>query len=255
MHKKFKILGVDISAVNIGMACQIVDDLISQRKKSYVCVAPVSTVIFSQEDDKYKEVINDADMVTPDGMPLVWLARLCGYKDVKRTYGPDLMLALCDHGQQKGYNHYLLGGSDETLINLEESLKQKFPKISVVGKYSPPFRDLTNEEHGNICEKVRSASPDILWIGLGSPKQEFWMKENCGKLNVPISIAVGAAFDFLAGTKPQAPVWMQRCGLEWLFRLCCEPRRLAKRYFVGNTKFVFLVLKSFIKGELVKNGS
>jgi len=253
MHKRFNILGVYISAVNLDLACQEIENLIRNPRQSYVCVAPVSTIVTCQEDDHYKDVINQADMVTPDGMPLVWLARGLGLKQVRRTYGPDLMLAFFDYSQEKGFRHYLLGGSQETLDKLESNLKQQFPKCNIVGKYSPPFRALTDEEEENIIEKLNTSGADVLWVGLGSPKQEFWIKAHSAKLDVPVAVGVGAAFDFLSGTKPQAPQWMRSLGLEWLFRLCCEPKRLAKRYFLGNSKFIYLIIKSFFKGELKRN--
>jgi len=253
MHRRFKILDVDISAVDLSKACHIVDDLISKSKNNYICVAPVSTLIHSQEDERFKNIVNSAAMVTPDGMPLVWLARMKGYKDVKRTYGPDLMLALCEYGLTRNYRHYLLGGSIEALKQLAENLKLKYPNLNVAGTFSPPFKELTDNEQANMIDTINKSDTDILWVGLGSPKQEFWMKENCDKLNVPVMIGVGAAFDFLSGLKPQAPLWMQRFGLEWLFRLFCEPRRLARRYFIGNCKFILLIIKSFFKGELKKD--
>ncbi len=190
-------------------------------------------------------------MVTPDGMPLVWLARVFGYSEVKRTYGPDLMLALCDLGQQKGYKHFFYGGTPETCEKLESVFKGKFPQIKIAGHYSPPFRELTEEENNEIIEKISIIQPDILWVGLGSPKQDFWMNKNCGKLRVPVMVGVGAAFDFLSGFKRQAPLWMQRCGLEWFFRLCSEPKRLWKRYLIGNTKFMYLLIKGIFKKERI----
>ena len=249
MHKRFRILNVNVSAVNLNTACEVIDGLIRERKQGYVCVAPVSTIVSCQEDEEYCKVINQADLVTPDGMPLVWLAKLKGYSEVNRTYGPDLMRALCDRGQQRGYKHFLYGGTPQTCEKLESFLKEAFPQIKIVGRYSPPFRELTEEENHEISSEISTIQPDILWVGLGSPKQDFWMNKNCGKLRTPVMIGVGAAFDFLSGVKKQAPCWMQRCGLEWFFRLCNEPQRLWKRYLVGNTKFIYFLIKTFFKKE------
>jgi len=243
----FDILGVKIDAINLSLACEVIDYWIKTSRNAYICVAPVSTIVSCQEDAAYKEVINQADMVTPDGMPVVWLGRLKGHREVKRTYGPDLMLALCTNGLKKGYRHFLYGGTPETCIKLEDSLRERLPSIQIVGKYSPPFHTMLPQDQQEVVEMINQAKPDIVWVGLGSPKQDFWMKQNRGKLSVPVMIGVGAAFDFLSGMKQQAPRWMQRSGLEWLFRLGCEPRRLWKRYLIGNVKFVYFLIKDSLR--------
>jgi len=250
--KRIDICGVPVSAVNLGMACEILDGWIKGRKKSYVCVAPVSTIVDSQVEAEYRKVINEADMVTPDGMPLVWMGKLRGYKDIGRTYGPDLMLALCGQGQKKGYKHFLYGGSKNTCSLLKTVLKEKFPDIDIVGEYAPPFRSDYVQEDAKVVDEINRLSPDVLWIGLGSPKQDYWMQHHRDQLDVPVMVGVGAAFDFIAGTKKQAPKWMRQVGLEWLFRLFSEPRRLWKRYLVGNTQFVYLLIKHAITARLRK---
>ncbi|MFA5059047.1 MAG: WecB/TagA/CpsF family glycosyltransferase [Candidatus Omnitrophota bacterium] len=242
------ILGVKISSVDIPAACAHIFRWIEQKNKTYVCIAPVSTVVRCQEDEQYRSIINGAAMVTPDGMPLVWLGRLKGHKTIKRTYGPDLMLETCRLSQERNCAHYFYGGSQETCDLLEKNLRQKFPKINIAGKYSPPFRNLSFEEDKAIVEEINRCSPDILWVGLGSPKQDIWMSEHRLRLNVPVMVGVGAAFDFIAGTKSQAPIWMQNSGLEWIFRLCCEPGRLWRRYLIGNSKFIFYLLKDLVLG-------
>lgn len=248
MHSESsEILGVRISSVDIQSACSRICRWVEDRTKAYVCVTPVSTIVQCQLDPHYKSIINHADMNTPDGMPVVWISRLKGNRQIARTYGPDLMGAVCAAGQDKGYKHYFYGATPETCRLLEANLKRKFPRMSIVGKISPPFRTLSDEEDSQIVESINRAGPDILWIGLGSPKQDFWMHEHRERLNVPVMIGVGAAFDFLAGTKPQAPRWMQRVGSEWLFRLCCEPQRLWRRYLIGNSKFIFYLLKDCLR--------
>jgi N-acetylglucosaminyldiphosphoundecaprenol N-acetyl-beta-D-mannosaminyltransferase len=163
-------------------------------------------------------------------MSIVWLLKLSGHAHVSRVYGPDLSLAVIERGLTYGWKHFFYGGAPETPALLAEKLKEKFPKLLVSGTYSPPFRDLTPIEEGEIARIINQASPDILWVGISSPKQEKWMAKIIDKLNVPVLIGVGAAFDFLSGRKAQAPLWMQRNGLEWFFRLITEPHRLWKRY-------------------------
>ena len=241
--QKVDILGVKVDAVNLDSAWGIIEEWVSKREKAYVCVAPVSTIVSCHEDEQYRDVVNRAQMVTPDGMPVVWLARGKGFKEVERTYGPDLLLKVCKEGQQKELRHFFYGGTEEVCGRLKTALAAQASSIRIVGMYSPPFRELTDAENEKIVTMINEAQPDILWVGLGSPKQDFWMSKNRDKLTGPVMLGVGAAFDFLSGIKPQAPRWMQCSGLEWLFRLCCEPRRLWKRYFVGNTKFIVLLLK------------
>jgi len=247
------ILGIKIHATNLTLACQVIENWIKDQVRTYVCIAPVSTIIDCQENKEYREIINQAGMTTPDGMPLVWLGRLKGNAIMRRTYGPDLMLSLCDLSQKRGYRHYFYGGTVETNELLVKSLKNRFPELSIVGNFSPPFRNILKSEGDDVLDQINSVHPDVLWVGLGSPKQDFWMKKNRDKLNVPVMIGVGAAFDFLAGTKPQAPLWMRRVGLEWFFRFCCEPKRLWKRYLIGNSKFIYWIIKDFIRSGLKRN--
>lgn len=248
--KTIDICNVPVSSVNISRACDIVDDWINERKKVYVCVAPVSTIVDCQSDNDYKKILDGAEMITPDGMPLVWVAKLMGDREIGRTYGPDLMMALCEKGQIKGYRHYLYGGTENTCSLLKNVLKERFPEIDIVGECTPPFRPLHAKEDEEVLEEINKLNPDILWVGLGSPKQDYWMHEHRGKLDVSVIIGVGAAFDFISGVKRQAPRWMQKSGLEWFFRLCSEPKRLGKRYLVGNTKFIYLLIKHAIRSRL-----
>lgn len=240
------VCGVPVSSVNIEQACHIIGGWIRSRKKVYICVAPVSTIVDARSDAGYRKVLEGAAMITPDGMPVVWTARLKGDKNIARTYGPDLMLALCEKGLAGGYKHFLYGGTESTCSLLENVLKQKMPNISIVGQLAPPFREIHAQESQEVIDRVNRSGADILWVGLGSPKQDYWMSEHRERLDVPVIIGVGAAFDFLSGVKRQAPKWMQRNGLEWFFRLCCEPGRLWKRYLVGNTRFLYFVIKDML---------
>jgi len=246
-HDRLDLLGVRVSAVSVPLAVQQIDRWIETKSKTYVCVAPVSTLVDCQKNADYKSVVNDAGMVTPDGMPVVWLGKASGSRIMERTYGPDLMLAVTQAGQAKGRRHFWYGGRSETLDLLEKSLKTKFPDLKLVGKYSPSMMSYAQKEAPDVIRMINDSKPDILWVGLGSPKQDFWMSLNRPLLDVPVIIGVGAAFDFLSGQKPQAPRWMQRSGLEWLFRLACEPRRLWRRYLIGNLEFLYYLGRARIK--------
>ncbi|MBF0384956.1 MAG: WecB/TagA/CpsF family glycosyltransferase, partial [Candidatus Omnitrophica bacterium] len=230
---KFELLGVNVSATNLKETVVSVMEAIERKKKIYVCVCPVSTVIDCRDSADYRRIVNNADIVTPDGMPVVISGKIKGFKNISRTYGPDLMLDLCDLSQDKGYRHYFFGGKEDNDKLLVESLRKRFPKLIVAGCFSPGERKLGELEDSAIIEQINTSNCDVLWVGLGSPKQDYWMANHREKLNAPVIIGVGAAFDFLSGAKPQAPLWMQRSGLEWLFRLCREPKRLWRRYLIG----------------------
>jgi N-acetylglucosaminyldiphosphoundecaprenol N-acetyl-beta-D-mannosaminyltransferase len=239
---RINILGVGVSAVNIELALQTIDDWISRRKAHYVCVRDVHGIVECQRSEELRRIHNTAGMVTPDGMPLVWLSHLKGYPTVDRVYGPDLLLAVCEHSLSLGYCHYFYGSDSGVPELLARNLQSRFPGLKVVGTYSPPFRPLTVEEDNQVIAKINEARPDIVWVGLSTPKQEYWMAEHIGRLSAPVLIGIGAAFDFHAGIKKQAPYWMQRRGLEWLFRLANEPRRLGRRYLINNPVFIVLAL-------------
>lgn len=236
------ILGVLVSPINMTMALDTIESWIAKDTHEYVCVTTVHAVIECQSDAALRAVYNAAGMVTPDGMPLVWLSRFYGQHQVERVYGPDLMLALCDRSQAAGYGHFLYGGAAGVPELLASKLRERFPKLRIVGTYSPPFRALTPDEDEALVNQINASGADIVWVGLGAPKQERWMATHVGRLDAAALIGVGAAFDFHSGLKPQAPLWMQRNGLEWLFRLLTEPRRLWKRYLTTNPLFVALAL-------------
>ena len=239
---RVNILGVGISAINMDIALETIEDWIARQEHHYICVTGVHGVIESQRDDELRHIHNASGLTTPDGMPLVWLSRLKGHQYVDRVYGPDLMLALCKRSITDGYRHFFYGGAEGVPEQLAANLRQRFPRLQVVGIYSPPFRPLTPEEDEQVIQMINQAAPDIIWVGLSTPKQERWMAAHIGRVKAPVLVGVGAAFDFLAGRKRQAPRWMQRSGLEWLFRLLTEPRRLWRRYLVNNPLFVLLVL-------------
>lgn len=249
MLQTVSLLGVKISQVSLPMACNRIIEWVSEKHRTYVCVAPVATLVDAKRDEFYRSVVNGAGMVTPDGMPVVWLARMKGCHKISRTYGPDLMHEVCQHGQRAGIKHFFYGSSEDTLKKLTQELKGKYPAIKIVGSYAPPFFSTVQQEHDEIIARMNAANADILWVGLGSPKQDLWMHTHRALINASVIIGAGAAFDFVARVKPQAPRWMQRSGLEWLFRLGCEPQRLWKRYLVGNTLFCWYVLLDLVKKD------
>ena len=240
--QRVNVLGVGISAINMRIALKTIESWVVHREAHYVCVTPVHSVMDCQGNPDLRRIFNASGLTTPDGMPIVWLCRLHGHKEVGRVYGPDLMLALCARSVGHGYRHFFYGGAEGVPERLAASLQQRFPGLLVAGTYSPPFHLLTAEEDAQVVQMINEAAPDIVWVGLGSPKQERWMAAHVGQLTASVLVGVGAAFDFLVGLKRQAPLWMQRNGLEWLFRLLTEPRRLWRRYLINNPVFVFLIL-------------
>jgi N-acetylglucosaminyldiphosphoundecaprenol N-acetyl-beta-D-mannosaminyltransferase len=212
------------------MALTRLEGWLARTEACYVCVVPAHAIMDYRRDPDLLRIANEAGMVTPDGMAIVWLLRLMGHRDVERVYGPDLMLAVCQRSLQTGWQHFFYGGGPGVAQDLARRLKERFPELAVAGTYTPPFRPLTPDEDRAVIEQIRASGADIVWVGISTPKQERWMADHVGKVGAPVLIGVGAAFDFLSGHKPQAPRWMQRSGLEWLFRLGTEPRRLWRRY-------------------------
>ena len=235
-------LGVRVSAVQIPGVLTLMEKWIVRRDQChFIAVTGMHGVTEAQHDPSFRSVLNSADLVVPDGMPLVWIGRIRGHRLKRRVYGPELMLSFFETTAAKGYRHFLYGGTLGVPERVAKTLQQRFPDATVSGTYSPPFRPLTPEEDSQIVEMINRAAPDVVWVGLSTPKQEHWMYEHRHRLNAPVLVGVGAAFDFHAGLKKQAPSWMQEHGLEWLFRLCIEPRRLWYRYIVYGTEFLFLV--------------
>ncbi len=216
-----------------------IDGWITRRERRYVCVCTVHTVMQCRRSERLRSVVNASGMNTPDGMPLVWLSRLAGHAGVSRVYGPDLMLAVMDRSKQAGYRHFLYGGRPGVVEHLRERLIQRYPDVQVVGTLTPPFASVEGLATTETAAAIDGSRPDIVWVGISTPKQELWMSLMRPQLVAPVLIGVGAAFDFHAGSVAQAPRWMQRAGLEWLFRLGREPRRLWRRYLIDNPWFLF----------------
>jgi N-acetylglucosaminyldiphosphoundecaprenol N-acetyl-beta-D-mannosaminyltransferase len=246
------ILGVGVSVLRMEMALQTIDGWISRRESQYVCVTGVHGVMESWRNEELRRVHNSAGLVTPDGMPLVWMSRLMGFRRAERVYGPDLMLAVCERSASRGHSQFFYGGAPGVGEELASRLQSRFSGLQVAGVYSPPFRALTPDEDRAVIERINTAAPDIVWVGIGTPKQERWMSAHRRALRAPVLIGVGAAFDFHAGLKRQAPRWMQKSGLEWLFRLASEPGRLWRRYLVNNPWFLWLILLQLLGEDLSK---
>jgi N-acetylglucosaminyldiphosphoundecaprenol N-acetyl-beta-D-mannosaminyltransferase len=237
----FTVLGVRVDAAQIPKVIERMQEWIRARERChYVAVTGMHGVTEAQHDPAFKDILNAADLVVPDGMPLVWVGRLRGRRLRRRVYGPELMLSFCEKTASKCFRHYFYGGAPGVPEKLASVLQTRFPGLQVAGMCAPPFRPLTEEEDDEVVATINRAAPDIVWVGLSTPKQERWMFEHRDRLRVPVLAGVGAAFDINANSKKQAPAWMRENGLEWLFRLLQEPRRLWKRYLIYGTEFVFL---------------
>jgi exopolysaccharide biosynthesis WecB/TagA/CpsF family protein len=244
-HPSFETLGVRVDAAPIDKVVAQMEQWIQEGSHGHsIAATGMHGMVEAQHDSDFKRILNATDLVVPDGMPLVWLARRRGYRLRQRVYGPDLMLAFCNEAERK-YRHFFYGGESGVAERLAESLHRRFPEMQIAGIYSPPFRPLTVNEDDEIIAQISSASPDVLWVGLGTPKQERWMFEHARRIKVPVMVSVGAAFDLLSGRRKQAPRWLRDHGLEWLFRLVQEPRRLWRRYLLGGPQFfAYLALES-----------
>lgn len=213
-----------------------------QHESRVVCICNAHSVVTAKQDIEFNQVLQHADMSTPDGAPVAWMINKVSGQPQARINGPDLMLKYCEHAEKIGQSIYLYGGQESTLNILVDVLKSKYPNLKIAGYLSPPFRELSDEEKNKIIQNINDSGAHTVWVGLGCPKQEKWMHEHKGKINA-VMVGVGAAFDYHAGTIKRAPKWMQNSGLEWFHRLCSEPKRLWKRYLVTNTLFVIYALK------------
>jgi N-acetylglucosaminyldiphosphoundecaprenol N-acetyl-beta-D-mannosaminyltransferase len=239
----FRVLGVRVDAVQIPEVVGRIEEWIARRDGChFIAVTGMHGVMEAQHDPGFKAVLNAADLVVPDGMPLVWLSRVHGHALRRRVYGPELMLAFCEQTSANAYRHFFYGGKPGVAEKLAKMLAQRFPGICVAGTYSPPFRPLTAEEDEEVVALINAAAADVVWVGLSTPKQERWMSEHRNCLRASVLVGVGAAFDIHSGVVRQAPRWMRENGLEWLFRLLQEPRRLWWRYLGYGSEFVFSVL-------------
>jgi N-acetylglucosaminyldiphosphoundecaprenol N-acetyl-beta-D-mannosaminyltransferase len=232
------VLGVGVSAIDMTMALDLIGRWVANGEHHYVCVTGVHGIMESQRDPHLRDVHNRSGLTTPDGMPLVWAGRAAGAHRMDRVYGPDLMLALCEMASARGISSYFYGGRPGVADRLAGRLQARYPGLRVAGTFAPSFRELSTAEDDQVVGLINQARPDVVWVGLGTPKQELWMAAHAPRLDASVLIGVGAAFDIHAGLLPQAPRWMQRSGLEWAFRLGHEPRRLWRRYAYNNPRFV-----------------
>jgi N-acetylglucosaminyldiphosphoundecaprenol N-acetyl-beta-D-mannosaminyltransferase len=232
------LLGVGIHAINPRSAVEIVRTALASDRKGYICVTGVHGVMEAQKDHEFLTILNSALLVTPDGMPTVWVGRMQGHAGMARVFGPEFMLDVCRASAAWGTRHFLYGGQDGVAEELATALRQLCPGITIAGTYTPPFRPLLDEERGQLQKRIAEASPDIIWVGLSTPKQEKFMAEFLPLLRTKLMVGVGAAFDLHTGRIQDCDDWMKRAGLQWLDRLRQEPRRLWKRYLINNPKFL-----------------
>jgi N-acetylglucosaminyldiphosphoundecaprenol N-acetyl-beta-D-mannosaminyltransferase len=233
------VLGVPLALTDYERTMAWMDATIASGAKGYVCVAATHTVMVCQEDAEMREAVLNADLVVPDGQPVVWAMNALGYSLSSRVYGPDLMQHYCHRSAKTGTRMFLYGGRNQgALVQLALNLRRRDPGLRIVGGYAPPFRELTPEEEDAVVQEINASGADVVWVGIGVPKQEKWMARMRDRLDAPVLVGVGAAFDFHAGLVPQAPPWMQMIGLEWAYRLTHEPKRLWRRYTRYNPRFV-----------------
>lgn len=247
MRRRIEILGVPVSNVDLSSAIRTIGAWIAERrnqsgKPRYVCACDVFNVVSAQDNDLHMRALREAHMIVADGTPLVWVSRLRGEKEIQRVPGPDLLAAVCERSVAEGWSHYFYGGAEGVADTLAERLSLLYPGLNVAGTHCPPFRKLSDAELARDLTRINASGADIVWIGLGCPKQEIWMLENYAKLESQVVVGVGAAFDFHTGRVERAPLWMRQNGLEWLHRLASEPKRLWRRYLISAPRFVALSL-------------
>lgn len=243
-HDRIDILGVEVSAVRMDQVCAEVEDWIENGKRRYVCVTGVHGIMESQRDDELRRIHNSSGLTVPDGMPTVWAGRYAGAPAIERVYGPEMMLAVCQRAAERGWRSFFYGGAPGVADRLEGRIRARCPGLQTAGTLTPPFRELTPAEDRRAVEEISASGADLVWVGLSTPKQERWMAEHVGRLATPcVLFGVGAAFDINAGLRRDAPAWVGRLGMQWLYRLAQEPRRLWRRYLRNNPAFVAAVLR------------
>lgn len=246
-----RILGVPVQAQRFETAVERLVGAVSEGRRIRAHFATVHSIVEATSDPSLQEAFESADMVFADGMPLVWVSRARGFRKAERVCGPDMLLALADRGRAIGLRHYFLGGVPGTPELLAGALTERFPGLRVAGGLSPPFRPQTDEETEAMLAQINGSAADVVWVGLGAPKQELWARRHQGRLDAALLLPIGAAFDFYSGRRMRAPRWMQRIGLEWLFRLASEPRRLGTRYLTTNARFLWLLVAESARSRKV----
>jgi N-acetylglucosaminyldiphosphoundecaprenol N-acetyl-beta-D-mannosaminyltransferase len=236
-YPRTDVLGASIHALSWDEALERVEAWADARESRYVCLCNVHSVVTASRDAAFRRVINAADLAAPDGMPVAWSLRWLGFRGQPRIGGPDLMWRYCARAEANGQAIFLFGATEPTLGRLQTALRRSFPRLRLAGAISPPFRDMSAQETDEVIERLNASGANVIFIGLGCPKQEFWMAQHRARIRA-VLVGVGAAFDYHAGTLPRAPLWMQQIGLEWLYRLAKEPRRLWRRYLSSNSAFI-----------------
>lgn len=248
-----ELLGVRVSTAPLEETARIVVELaqdgIPAKAPHYVCATSVHGLIEASERPDFRAILNGATVIAPDGMPLVWLGRMLGHGSMQRVYGPDLMKRVCELSAGRPIRHFFYGGAPGVAAELGERLSALYPGLQVAGAFSPPFRELTQVELGEVATRINGSGADIVWVGLSTPKQERWIDVIRPLLRARVLVSVGAAFDFCTGRIRQAPPWIGRAGLEWLYRLAHEPRRLWRRYAYNNPRYVYLAARQLLSGR------
>ncbi len=247
VHEYANVLGVNVSAIDLDKAVEMADRWIAGKNRGYICVTGVHGVMEAQSDPKLLHILNHAFLNMPDGMPMSWVGRLQGLNKMDRVFGPEFMASLCQVSIERSYRHFLYGGEPGVAELLKQKLENRFPGIRVVGTYTPPFRDLTVEEEADVLCQLQTLQPDILWVGLSTPKQEKFMARYVDRFEVPLMVGVGAAFDYHTGRIRDCSPWIKRAGLQWLHRLAQDPRRLWKRYLKNNPVFLWKISLQLFK--------
>ena len=254
-HRSLRILGTPVSILSVERVLHLFKQWVIDRRDRYVVFRDVHGVMLARRNPALHRAHQESDLITPDGLPLVWAGRIAGFNEISRVCGPDLLLAVCEHGVPLGWRHYFYGGGRGVAKRLAKELAQKFPGIKIVGTQCPPFRPLTKSEDQRASALIQAARPDFVWVGLGTPKQEIWMMEHRGKCGGAILLGIGAAFDFCSGIKSRAPLSLQKYGFEWAYRLFQEPRRLWRRYLQFAPTFVVLATLELISTKILRSPS
>lgn len=242
--QRVDVLGVGISVTSMDDAVETISSWIENGERKYVCCTPVHGVMESQDDEVLCRAHNQSGLTVPDGMPMVWAGRFAGARNISRVYGPDLMERVCELASQRGWRCFLYGGAPGVPEEISDRLLERFPGLRIVGTYTPPFRPLTATESDEVTELINSTGAELVWVGISTPKQELWMAEHVNRLDPPVVlIGVGAAFDIHSGRIRKPPKWLGPVGLFWLFRLLQEPRRLWRRYLLGNLRFLGAIIR------------
>ncbi len=241
------VLGVRVSAIGLDKAVELACRSIQAGKRGYICLSGVHGVMEAQSDASFQSILNGALLNLPDGMPMTWVGRFQGYAQMDRVFGPDFMKALCQASVGTGYRHFLYGGAPEVARELKQSLERMIPGLLVAGIYTPPFRALTLDEENDLFDLLRESQPHIVWVGLSTPKQERFMAQYASRVQAPLMVGVGAAFDYHTGRISDSPSWIKRAGLQWLHRLLQDPRRLWKRYLRNNPVFLWKISMQLLR--------